>query len=134
MPGENDILKKLVVEEKDVTKEMAELVEKATKYFRIERPSGRVLFQDFGSLSDKQRISIVLMGKYFASKLEIIETPMLSISEVGKELGRPMTTLSGPMKELVKKGYVESLPGRKYMIAYHRIKEVFDTVIENKSK
>ena len=132
MTSENEILNKLVVEEKDVTKEMEKLVVEAGKYFKIERPSGRILFQNFGVLSDKQRISVILMGKYFANKLGIIESASMSISEVAHDLGRPMTALSGPIKELVTKGFVESLPGRKYRIAYHRINEIFERIISNK--
>ena len=134
MAEESEILKKLVVDEKTSTKELEKMVEEAQKYFRIEAPSGRILFQDFGSLSDKQRIAIVLVGKYFASRMKMLESTSLSISEVAKELGRPMTTLSGTMKELVTKGYVEYLPGKKYTVAYHRIKEIFSDVLETKSK
>ena len=134
MTSENEILNKLVVEEKDVTKEMEKLVEEATKYFRIEKPSGRILFQNFGVLTDKQRICIMLMGKYFANKLGIIENATMSISEIANNLGRPMTTLSSPMKELTTKGFVESLPARKYRIAYHRINEVFENIIAIKNK
>lgn len=134
MSDENEILQKLVIEEKDATKEIERLVGEAVKYFRIERPSGRILFQNFGNLSDKQRISILLLGKYFASKLGIVENSSMGITEVAKEIGRPKTTLSGPMKELATKGFVEKLPGRKYMIAYHRIREIFEKIIEEKQK
>ena len=134
MVEENEILKKLVVTEEDVTKEMEQLVNTARKIFRIEHPSGRIIFQDFGSLNDKQRILVVLIGKYFANRIGIVENPSLSISEISKELGRPMTALSGPIKDLVKQGYVEYLPGRKYRIAYHRIKEIFEKMLSTKSK
>lgn len=134
MTEENEILKKLVVEEKDITKEMEKLVGEAQKHFRIEKPSGKIIFQNFGSLNDKQRIAIVLLGKYFANRLNMVENPSLSISEIAKEIGKPMTTLSGNMKELVSKGYVEYLPGKKYRVAYHRIKEIFDNVLDTKQK
>lgn len=135
MKEESAILKKLVVEEKDVTKEMEGLVEEASKYFGIEKPSGKILFKSFGSLNDKQRIAIVLLGKYFANRLEIIQDASLSISEIAKELGRPMTTLSGNMRELVSKGYVEYfLAGKKYRISYHRIKEIFDDILATSQK
>lgn len=134
MPEESEILKKLVVEEKDITKELEILVEEASKYFRIEKPSGKIIFQNFGSLNDKQRIAIVLLGKYFAQRLKMIENASLSISEIAKEIGKPMTTLSKGMKELVTRGYIEYLPGKKYRVAYHRIKEIFDNVLNTKIK
>lgn len=134
MSEESEILKKLVVEEKDITKELEELVEDASKYFRIEKQSGKIIFRDFGSLTDKQRIAIVLLGKYFASKLGITNDASMGIVEIAKELGRPKTTLSGNIKELVKSGYVEHLPGRRYRITYHRIKEMLDKLLSKKSE
>jgi hypothetical protein len=134
MIDEKDILQKLVIDEKDVTKDMVKLVEEATKIFRIESPSGKIIFQNFGVLSDKNRLLVILTGKYFANRLDMLENASLSISDMAKELGRPMTTLSGPIRDLVKTGYVENLPGRKYRIAYHRIKEIFDDVLSSKQK
>jgi len=134
MVEENEILKKLIVEEKDTIKEMEKLVEEAIKFFRIEKPSGRIIFQNFGALTDQQRIAIVLLGKYFANRLGLIESSMLSISEIAKEIGRPMTTLSGYMKGLTDKGLIEKLPARKYRVAYHRINEILEVVLSSKSK
>lgn len=134
MAEENEILKKLVVEEKDSIKEMEKLVEEAARFFKIEKPSGRIMFQNFGALTDQQRISIIMLGKYFASKLKIIDNPMLSISDISKELGRPMTTLSRPMKELIDRGLIEKLPGRKYRVAYHRINEILANISAAKQK
>lgn len=135
MPEETDILQKLVVEDGDIRKEMEKMVEEAQKHFRIEKSSGKVIFQNFGDLNDKQRIATLLLGKYFAFQLKIIEYPLLSISDVAKELGRPVTTLSGNMKELVTKGYVEYVPnGKKYRISYHRMREIFDDLLIGKRK
>ncbi|MEM4241895.1 MAG: hypothetical protein QXW08_07310, partial [Candidatus Nitrosotenuis sp.] len=52
MTDEQEILKKLLVEEKDVIRDLASLVEKAKEVFVIEKPSGRVIFKEFGKLSD----------------------------------------------------------------------------------
>lgn len=129
-----DILEKLVVEEKDLTQELAKQVEDAAKIFRIERPSGKVVFKEFGALTDKQRIAVVLMGKYFATKLDIISAATLSISEVANELGRPVTALSGPMKDLVRAGFVEYVSERRYKIVYHRIGEIFEKVLVSRGE
>ena len=131
MADSKDVFSKLIVEEKETTKELEKLVDQAIKIFRIEKPSGRIIFQEFGKLKDKQRICAILVAKYFATKMKIIDASTLSISEIAKELGRPMTTLSGPIRELVKQGYVEALPGRKYTVAYHRLAEIFETVLSS---
>lgn len=132
MTDENEVLKRLTIDEKDRVKELEKLVDEALKFFRIESPSGRIIFQNFGMLNDKQIVAIILLGKYFANTMKMIEDSALSISEIAKESGKPMTALSGDMQELVKKGYVEKLPGRKYRIAYHRVREIFDDILHRK--
>jgi hypothetical protein len=126
---EHEILEKLVVEERDLTKELATVVDRATEIFRIERPSGKILFKNFTGLSDKQRILAVLIGKYFGRRLGIVEEPAMSISEIAKELGRPVTALSGPIRDSVKGGLVEHLSDRKYRIAYHRISYILEKIL-----
>jgi DNA-binding transcriptional ArsR family regulator len=124
MTDEKEILKAIVINEKDVNANLKEIIEKASKHFRIESSTGRLVFQNFGSLNDKQRICAVLMGKYFAKKLDLVKSDSLSISEIAAELGKPMTTLSWALKDLQSKGYIEKLPDRKYRISYHRLNEV----------
>ncbi len=126
MTDEQEILKKLLVDEKDVVKELVSLVEKAKEIFVIEKSSGKIIFKNFGELIDAQRICALLSGRYFASKLGILEDHSLGVTEIAKELGRPKTALSGPIKDLTKKGFVIQLTTRKYAIAYHRIKDIFD--------
>ena len=101
-------------------------------FFRIEKESGKIRFENFGILTDQQRINSALIGKYFANMLEIVKENSMSISQISNELGRPMTSLSGEIKKLTQKGYVEKLTTRKYRIVYHRISEILDEIIKNK--
>ncbi len=132
MVEESEILKKLVVDEKDITKELEKIVAEAAKIFRIEQSSGRIIFDNFEKLSDKQRILVVLVGKLYANRLKIIEKASMNLSEIAKELGRPTTTLSKPLGQIVKQGFVEKLPKGEYKIAHHRIKEIFDKILLTK--
>ena len=104
MADEKEILKELLVDESYVIKDLANLVEKAKEIFVIEKSSGSVIFKDFGSLTDPQRICALLIGKYFAAKLGILEESSLTISEISETLGRPLKPLSGRVSELIKKG------------------------------
>src|SRR5712692_1190727 len=92
---EREVLRKLVVDEREVIKGLSDLVERAKGVFSIASPGGKIIFQDFGGLSDEKRILVLLLGKYFALRLGFIETAELGISEIAEELGRPKTTLSG---------------------------------------
>lgn len=124
MVDEKEILEKLLVDEGEVIKDLARSVDTAKDIFVIEKQSGRIIFKDFGKLSDPQRICALLIGKYFAARLGIITENSLGVSDIAKELGRPKTALSGPLKELLKKGFVEKLPNRKNIVAFHRINDI----------
>jgi hypothetical protein len=126
------VLEKLVVDEQEIKIELGKLVEKTITIFRIEKPSGRILFKNFSSLSDPQRISALLIGKYFASRmidLGISCSESLNVSNIAKELGRPVTAMSGPIQILLKKGFVEKLEDKTYRISYNRLNEVVNSIL-----
>ena len=126
MSNGKEVLEKLVVDKEQMKKNLDQLVEKSLKVFRIEKEGGKIIFQKFGALSDSDKICTVLIGKYFATELGLIKDNTLSVSQIAKEIGRPITALSGPIKELVKRGFVEWLPTRKYRIVYHRMDEILN--------
>ena len=123
----------MVVDEQDVLKDLEAVVDKALKVFKIEKPSGRIIFQNLGSLTDPQRIVALLAGKYYAHRNRLIPDYSMGISAIGAEVGRPPTALSGPMKELTRKGFVARQPDRKYRIEYSRMREVIDYLVRAKS-
>jgi hypothetical protein len=131
---ERQVLRKLVVDEREVIKGLADLVERAKSVFSIASPGGKIIFQDFGSLSDERRILVLLLGKYFALRLGFVETADLGISEIAEELGRPKTALSGDVGTLMKDGFVEKLPDRTYRIAYNRIRDIFNKILPDKNQ
>src|SRR2546422_202486 len=120
MTEEQEILKKLLVDEKDLIKDMPSIVEKVREVFVIENRTGRVIFINIEALSDSQRISALLLGRYFAQKLALIDFYPIGVAEMANQLGRPKTALSGPLKDLInilkkwrKKG-VDSLRGGNF--------------------
>jgi DNA-binding transcriptional regulator GbsR (MarR family) len=131
---EREVLKKLVVDEREVIKSLADLVERAKSVFSIASPGGKIIFQDFGGLSDERRILVLLLGKYFALRLGFVETADLGISEIAEELGRPKTALSGDVGTLIKDGLVEKMPDRSYRIAYNRIRDIFNKILADKTQ
>ena len=131
---EREVLRKLVVDEREVIKGLADLVEKAKSVFSIAAPSGKIIFQNFGELSDEKRILVLLLGKYFARRLGFTETVELGISGIAEELGRPKTALSGDVGNLIKDGLIEKLPDRTYRIAYNRMRDVFNKILPDRNQ
>lgn len=131
---ERKVLNKLVVDKGQMIKDLDALVEQVKDVFLIENPGGRIIFQDFASLSDERRVLALLTGKYFAARLGITTDSSLGISEIAQELGRPMTSLSGPVGNLTTDGYVEKLPVRKYTIAYNRLRQIVPEILKGREK
>jgi hypothetical protein len=134
MSAEKEILQKLVISKDEVRKSYQELVERAMKVFRIESETGKIIFQDYASLTDQAKICAVLLGKYFASELGIIQDNSLSMSDLSKEVGKPITTVSARLTDLIKNSFVEALPTRKYRIVYPRISEILDSILKLKTR
>lgn len=130
MSSETDVIEKLLVDRNQVRKNLEKLVEKSLDIFKIEKETGKIIFERFGDLTDQPRIWSVLISKYFAKMVDIVNDESMSLSEISREIGRPMTALSGEIKKSIEKGYVEKLTNRKYRIVYHRISDILDDIHE----
>lgn len=128
-----ELLKELLVNEKDILTNLSGLVEKSKSYFKIEGINGKILFNDISSLTNNNKIGLTLIGKYFAYELEIIKKKGLSLPELGEELNIPQTTLSSPLGTLIDNGFVEKING-EYNICYHKILEFLNNIRSEKQK
>src|SRR2546425_6208646 len=99
---EKKVLRKLLVDEGETIRSLSTQVERVKEVFAIENPTGRIIFRRFGELgSDTRRVAALLLGKYFAQRLELVQDNSLGVSEIAHELGRPVTAMSGPLKGLL---------------------------------
>lgn len=117
-----EILEKILLKEEDTLNELEELVDLASEHLRIEKESGEVLIISKAKLTNKEKIILLLIGKYFAKELGIVATNSLTLSEVSSALKVPGTTLSRPLGELADDALVRK-DKDKYYIIYHKIKE-----------
>lgn len=125
MIDEKEILKDLLVDDEVVKEQLTSLVKKAKNIFQIQNKDGKILFKNFQNLKNPARICAFLMGKKFGKKLGLNVKDVMTITEIGDELGIPSTTLSSPMGDLTKNGYVIK-DGKNYEIAYNRLPEIFE--------
>ena len=125
MPDEKEILKELVVTEKDIIKNLIELVKRSKNIFVIEENSGKIIFKNFKNLKNHQKICALLIGKYFATKLDFIEKNSLNLNEISSELKIKETTLSAPLKKLSDEGFILK-DEKEYSVNHHRIEEILD--------
>jgi len=133
MSKEKDILKDMLIDESDVVQNLANIVKKAKDIFAIEKESGKAIFKNYSKLTNPQKICCILIGRYFANRLDIISDHTTTISEISKELDIPQTTLSSPLKSLRKTSQILYEKSR-YRINPHKIEEIIDLILSEKNK
>jgi len=133
MTDEHEILKDLLVDESELIQNLASIIQKTKDIFVIEKESGKIIFKNYSKLTNSQKISCILIGKYFAKRLGIIDDHTVAISEISSELEIPQTTLSSPLKSLRSYGAVLYEKSR-YRVNPHRIEEIIDSILSSKTK
>jgi len=127
MTDEKEILKGMLVDESDVIQNLANIVQKAKDIFVMEKSSGKIIFKNYSKLTNSQKIVCILIGKYFAKLLELIDDHTITGPEISKDLDIPQTTLSSPLKSLRKSGEILYEKSR-YRINPRRIEEIVDSI------
>lgn len=117
-----EILGKIFLKEEDTLRELGELVNLSSRLFKIEQESSGVIFDQNVSLSNRDRILLLLVGRYFSKEMGILEYDGLPIADISKQLGIPNTTLSAPLGDLVKKNILRKNENGEYRVVYHQIK------------
>ncbi len=121
-----EILKKLVLSEEDTFKRFEDLIKKSRNLFAIDGKKGKILFEN-PSFSNHEKVSLFLIGNYFAKELELVDDYKYTSKEISDSLMIKLTTLSGPLGKLVASGYI-SQEGDKYFINYYKIDEILDSL------
>ena len=128
MPSENieqkkkEILNKIFLKEDDTLKELGELVTLSSGFFKIEQKSASIIFNQDVSISNRDKIILLLIGRYFSKEMGVLQSDGLPIADVSKQLGIPNTTLSAPLGDLVKKKIAHKSDSGEYRIVHHQIK------------
>src|SRR5437660_3665743 len=125
--SEKQILSSLLTDESET---LNRLVQKAQLVFKINKKTGEVLLLPPRSkLTDKQLIVVHLLGKYFASKLELSPNDSLSFDELRKLTSLEESSISARVSELRKEGLAETGERGVYRINYQSL-ESFGSILE----
>lgn len=125
---EKEIMEKLLVKKEQLDMDMRAIADKLSNIFKIEE-SGEVLFSDFSSLDDDQKMLALLTGKFFAARWGLINSDRMKITDIAKVLARPRTTLSNKIKVMVKNGLVSrDTNDSRYYIDKNRLKDIVQQI------
>ena len=130
--NEKKILSRLIVDEKSTIEQLNELVTKAEKIFRIDGGDGKIIFNDFNRLTEKDKICALLIGKSFAAneKIGIIGSDIMSGTDIIKELRGNPGTIWGKLSQLTSENKIENIPNKGYRIVHHKIDMIIDDILK----
>jgi hypothetical protein len=119
-----EILKDIIMKEEDVLAQLQRLAKLAKPFIKIEENTGRTVLSTDFSLTNYEKIFLLLLGKYFARHSGIIKESTVKIKDISDELGIAVTTLSAPLGRLVRDHVINRPEKDSYQINPHQI-EVF---------
>ena len=125
-----DILKGLVLDEKDTLEKLKDLVNKSKDLIRIEGHSGKIVFVK-SNLSLRGKIILLAVGKYFSKELGLSDLGSVSFDELRKGTGAESQALSRPIGMLLKENILAK-EGNTYTIKYYQIEKCIDNILESK--
>lgn len=114
--SEKEVLSSLLTDPKET---LNRLVSKSDRVFKINRETGDVvLLPPRSRFPDRQLLAIYLLGRYFASKLELTPSDMLTLEDLKKISGLDEGSISARLSELKKEGLVETIGRGSYRVSY----------------
>jgi predicted transcriptional regulator len=125
---EKEIIKPLLISRKKIEERLKELVVKVKPFISIEEETGKVLFNRT-DLTNKEKIALLLIGKYFAEIGKITSSSGLTMREISQALNLPITTIPAPLGELIRSGYVEKA-NNTYKVRPFQIEEIVNKISE----
>lgn len=122
--SEKEILQRLVVDE---TETLKRIVGKAERILKIDKKTGETLISAPRSkLTDKDQISVLLLGRYFANRLGLVNTDSMTVAEIADKLTIEEKAASARLSELKRERITENVSRGEYRISYVNVERMLD--------
>ena len=126
--SEKEILEKLLIDERETLKR---LVEKSEKILRVDKKTGdTVIIAPRSKLTDRQLISIILLGRYFSNKLNLVPSEVMTIDEIAQKLNIDKDVVSARLSDLKRERIVEMVSRGEYRISHANADTMLDEISE----
>jgi len=126
--SEKEILEKLLIDERETLKR---LVEKSEKILRVDKKTGdTVIIAPRSKLTDRQLISIILLGRYFSNKLNLVPSEVMTIDEIAQKLNLDKDVVSARLSDLKRERIVEMVSRGEYRISHANADTMLDEISE----
>jgi hypothetical protein len=129
MENNEKLLKELlVVSKEDKLAQLRDLLTKTRDLISLDEETKKVHFDSTNNLSDRDKILLFLIGRYFMRELKWIDNLGATIGEISTALNnKPVTSLTAPLADFRDKGIVLK-NGSEYSIPYPEIKGCIEKI------
>lgn len=123
-----DIFKDLLTSTKPTRADLERLVEKSKRFLKLDEFGGKVIVETQFPFTVTEKIILFLVGTFLAREANLRKNTKAAGSEISKGIEVAHTTISGPLRELVRREKVIDYDKKEgaYSIRYNKIDEVLD--------
>ncbi|MCD6092451.1 MAG: hypothetical protein J7J38_00330 [Candidatus Aenigmarchaeota archaeon] len=133
--NEMKVISKLFVSKEKMIEKLKMLVNLSYGLITVVNETGEVLFEDdVESLSNSEKIFLLLLGSYFSFKSGLRDDVDVTLSEIANKLNVPNTTISAPMSNLLERSLVLKSKKGSYRININNYKRIKETLIRLRNK
>jgi hypothetical protein len=115
------ILEGIITSEEDPLLRLKRLVNASKPFLKVERNTGRAMISTEFEFTNAERITLLLLGKFFAMQYGIRKGYELTLDEIGSELAVKRTTLPAPLERLIDDGVVDKPKRNVYRISLYKV-------------
>lgn len=123
-----NVLKDLFIDESHTLDDLKRLKDKSQDFFKIEQKTGKILIQHYYGFTVKEKIILLLIGKYFCEEVGYKKENITS-KLISKLLHIQQTSLTAPLGDLVLNNIL-SKKETSYTINYYKIENQLDVLNE----
>jgi hypothetical protein len=123
-----EVLQEMLVDDEEIFEGVVKL---AKEIFKLDK-EGRIIFQvPCADLTQKEEIAMVLLGKYFASELEISESDIMTADDIAGSVEAEVPSVRARLNDLKGEQIVESPSRGQFRISILHVEKILKEIIAN---
>lgn len=127
MPDRKEILERMLINEDAV---FEKLVDKANRVFKVDRSGNIIWMVPASKLTDKQKVAMAVLARYFAAELELADSEIITNAEVADLLGMQSMSVGARLAELRNENIVHREGKGKHRISLVAVEGILEQILE----
>lgn len=125
-----DILNRMLIDEDAM---FERLVDRASKFFKIDKSGNVVFLVPASRLTHRQTIALVSLGQYFAAELGLLEADTVTADSLSPYVDTDRKTISARLADLKKESIVQSVERGAFRVSILGVGKILDELEADKT-